>query len=137
MLISEAMNYFWEGRQWAQIAHQMYATGILGRRTEHQADAKAQLMVHSTRKVALEAFEADEAANLEHAGSDKNVLELAEESASNGDILEEIRLVHGAGAHCLKMSFTVSSALTFGHGKVGAMLASETKSFKFQSQLTF
>lgn len=54
-------------------------------------------MVHSSRKGALPAFEADEVAFLEHAGRDKNVLELAEESTSTNDILEEIRLADGAG----------------------------------------
>lgn len=54
-------------------------------------------MVHSTRAGALTAFEADESSSLEHAGTEKNVLELAQDSASQGDILEEIRLADGAG----------------------------------------
>ena len=74
---------------------------MLGRRTEHQADAKAQLMVHSTRAGALTAYEADESSSLEHAGTEKNVLELAQDSASQGDILEEIRLADGAGVFLL------------------------------------
>ncbi len=71
--------------------------GVLGCRTEHQADAKAQLTVKTERVRAPAEFEADEVTSLETAGSENNVLELAEGSASQTDILEEIRLTDGAG----------------------------------------
>lgn len=75
--------------------------GVLGLRTEHQIDAKAQLTVQTSRNGLMPVFEADEAASLEQAGSEKNVLELAEESASRHDVLEDIRLADGAGMKCL------------------------------------
>lgn len=69
----------------------------MGRRTEHQADAKAQLVVKVHREGPLVEGEADSAESLDQAGSEMNVLELAENSAAHNDVLEEIRVSDGAG----------------------------------------
>ena len=60
------------------------------------------MIVRSSREASLPAFEADQAASLENAGSEKNVLELAEGSDSRGDILEEMLLADGAGVYCIQ-----------------------------------
>ena len=70
----------------------------MGMRTEHQVDAKAQLMVSTVRSGSLPSREADDSELFRQAGQDKNVLELSEESALNRDVLQNVRVTDGAGA---------------------------------------
>ena len=69
----------------------------MGLRTEHQADAKAQLVLKVSQRSPTATFEADDSARLDESGADGNIFELSKDSTSNSDVLESIRLVDGAG----------------------------------------
>ena len=69
----------------------------MGLRTEHQQDAKAQLIVEITRTDGATPAEGGPSELLDAAGGEDAGLVIADDSPSNQDILEHVRLVDGAG----------------------------------------
>ena len=71
--------------------------GAMGLRTEHQQDAKAQLIVEITRTERATPAEGCASELLDAAGGEASGLVMADDSTSNQDVLEHVRLVDGAG----------------------------------------
>ena len=69
----------------------------MGLRTEHQQDAKAQLIVEITSTEGTTPAEGCASELLDSAGGEESGLVIADDSPSNQDVLEHVRLVDGAG----------------------------------------
>lgn len=95
------------GKAWLLRGLMRYA-GVMGKRTEHQAEDKAQLMVTTSREGPRVEAEAEPAEALDQVGSEKNVLELSAESAAQEDVLDNIRVADGAGTHCCFVNFSLA-----------------------------
>jgi len=84
----------------------------MGLRTEHQQDAKAQLIVEIARTDLGKQTEGSLAALLDAAGGEDSGLVIADDTPSARDILENIRLVDGAGQKINPLPFPPSSPPT-------------------------